>query len=435
MRTLAISAFRSRQAWRRTLVAAALAAAASPAAAGVTYRLDRPAAAPGETVQLQAIYFNDGDAAVRWGAPRELVLQWRDGAGGIVRTVATLPGESAILSIPVNNFARVNWNVVVPAQARGMQAVSIEGEPALLALEATGPNGAPAIAAAPANVPVVDARSGEPLPPAEVTQIGASPAGGPAPQAAVAGRSSPDGHSAFDGFRSALSAYQPSYFVVGTRERTSARFQLSAKYRLFTPPSDRPARFSENFYLGYTQTSLWDLESDSRPFVDTTFNPSIFWLSDNIWESGNRNWRVGMNTGLEHASNGKDGDDSRSINDAYIQPSLNYRFDSGSTLSFAPKIKAYVSKGDENEDYADYAGYVDWNLRWEQDNGPVVSAMYRQGDQRRRTTQLDVAWPLRSWFDLNGYVHLQYFNGYGETLLGYNERHKSQFRIGLSIVP
>ena len=426
-----------RQTWRSPLLAAAavaLCAATSSALAGVTYTLDRPAAAPGDTVRLQAVYFNDGGTSVRWNAPRQLVLQWRS-ATGVMRTVATLPGEPAILTIPVNNFARVAWDVVVPAQARGMQAVSVEGEPALLALEATGHDDGRSIAMAPANVPVVDARTGRPLSDAQVTAAGASPASGPAPEAAVAGRAPVDHNSGFDSFRSALSAYQPSYFVVGTRERTSARFQLSAKYRLFTPPSDRPATFAENLYLGYTQTSLWDLEGDSKPFIDTTFNPSFFWLKDDVWQSANQDWRIGVNAGVEHMSNGKDGPDSRSINDGYIQPSLHYRFDSGSTLSFGPKIKGYFGKASENKDYTDYAGYVDWNVRWAQDNGPVLSAMYRQGDKRRRTTQVDFAWPLRSWFDMNGYVHLQYFNGYGETLLGYNERNKSQFRIGVSIVP
>ncbi|WP_246769017.1 phospholipase A, partial [Bordetella pertussis] len=205
---------------------------------------------------------------------------------------------------------------------------------------------------------------------------------------------------------------------------------------LFSPKGDRPATFGENFYLGYTQTSLWDLEGDSKPFIDTTFNPSAFWLSDNIWSSASQNWRVGLNTGVEHQSNGKSGNDSRSLNDAYVQPALNYRFDSGSTLTFAPKVKTYFGVARENLDYADYAGYVDWNLRWAQDGGAVVSAMYRQGASSRRTTQLDFAWPLkRTWLDMNGYLHLQYFNGYGETLLGYNQRHDSQFRIGLSLVP
>lgn len=142
-----------------------------------------------------------------------------------------------------------------------------------------------------------------------------------------------------------------------------------------------------------------------------------------------------MNTGAEHASNGKDGVESRSINDFYLKPALSYRFDDGSALTFSPKIKSYFGVEYTNHDYFDYAGRVDWNLRWAQENGAVVNAMYRQGREQRRTSQLDFAWPLqRMGLNMNGFLHLQYFNGYGETLLGYNKR-DSQFRIGLSIVP
>jgi len=418
----------------RALALAALLGTALPASAGITYQLERPAAAPGETVQIQAVCFNDGDAGEQWQPPSQLVVQWRGADGTIVRSLATLASSPAALNIPVNNFARVAWNTVVPRQARGLQALSIEGEPTMMALDVTGrENGT--LASVPAQGPVIDAHTGQPVPVAEVVAAGAAPEAGPAP--ADAARASWQAKpTAFDAFRGALSEYQPIYFAVGTRGGTTARFQISAKYRLFNPPGGRKPTFGENFYLGYTQTSLWDLESDSMPFIDTTFNPSIFWLSDNLWTSPSQNWRLGLNTGIEHMSNGKSGDDSRSLNDAYIQPAVNYRFDSGSTLTFAPKIRTYFAKESQNPDYADYAGYVDWNLRWAQDDGAVVSAMYRQGASRHRTTQLDFAWPLRrTWLDMNGYLHLQYFNGYGETLLGYNQRNESQFRIGLSLVP
>ena len=416
----------------RTLVAALALGLAGTATAGVSYRLDRPSAAPGDTVTIEAVYFNEGNARATWEAPPELVLQWRGQDGQIVRSLAKLQGGKANYSVPVNNFARMAWSAEVPASARGLQAVSIEGQPAMMALDATGRDSG-TLASTPAPVPVVDPRTGQPVPPAVVTAAGASPEGGPAPDTVAV---SSYQQSAFDHFRSAISEYKPVYFDIGTRGQTTARFQISAKYRLFSPSGNRPATWGENFYLGYTQTSLWDLQGDSMPFIDTTFNPSLFWLSDNMWQSENQSWRLGMNTGVEHNSNGKAGDDSRSVNDAYIQPQFNYRFDGGSTLTFAPKVKAYFGVASENSDYADYAGRVDWNLRWAQDNGAVVSAMYRQGDQRRRTTQLDFAWPLqRTWLNMNGYLHLQYFNGYGETLLGYNQRNESQFRIGLSLVP
>ncbi|QKI79424.1 phospholipase A [Achromobacter xylosoxidans] len=414
------------------MVAALALGLAGTATAGVSYRLDRPSAAPGDTVTIEAVYFNEGNARATWEAPPELVLQWRGQDGQIVRSLAKLQGGKASYSVPVNNFARMAWSAEVPASARGLQAISIEGQPAMMALDATGRDSG-TLASTPAPVPVVDPRTGQPVPPALVTAAGASPEGGPAPDTVAV---SSYQQSAFDHFRSAISEYKPVYFDIGTRGQTTARFQISAKYRLFSPSGNRPATWGENFYLGYTQTSLWDLQGDSMPFIDTTFNPSLFWLSDNMWQSESQSWRLGLNTGVEHNSNGKAGDDSRSVNDAYIQPQFNYRFDGGSTLTFAPKVKAYFGVASENSDYADYAGRVDWNLRWAQDNGAVVSAMYRQGDQRRRTTQLDFAWPLqRTWLNMNGYLHLQYFNGYGETLLGYNQRNESQFRIGLSLVP
>lgn len=416
----------------RTLTAALALGLAGTAAAGVSYRLDRPSAAPGDTVTIEAVYFNEGNARATWEAPPELVLQWRGQDGQIVRSLAKLQGGKASYSVPVNNFARLAWTAEVPATARGLQAIAIEGQPAMMALDATGRDSG-TLASTPAEGPVVDARTGQPVPPAVVAAAGASPEGGPAPDTVAV---STYQQSAFDHFRSAISEYKPVYFDIGTRGQTTARFQISAKYRLFSPSGNRPATWGENFYLGYTQTSLWDLQGDSMPFIDTTFNPSLFWLSDNMWQSENQSWRLGMNTGVEHNSNGKAGEDSRSVNNAYIQPQFNYRFDGGSTLTFAPKVKAYFGVASENSDYADYAGRIDWNLRWAQDNGAVVSAMYRQGDQRRRTTQLDFAWPLqRTWLNMNGYLHLQYFNGYGETLLGYNQRNESQFRIGLSLVP
>jgi len=418
----------------RPLVLASLLAAAAPASAGITYQLERPSAAPGEAVRIQAVLFNDGTAATHWNPPNELVVQWRGADGRVVRSVATLASPQAAMNVPVNNFARMAWTAVVPTQATGLQALSIEGESTMMALDVTGRETG-TLASTPANSPVVDASTGQPVPVATVQAAGAQPASGPSPDQVALAQSQQHQYSGFDAFRGALSEYEPMYFSVGTRGGTTARFQISAKFRLFNPPTGREPSFSENLYFGYTQRSLWDLEGDSMPFIDTTFNPSFFWLNDNMWQSADQHWRLGLNTGVEHMSNGKDGDDSRSLNDVYIQPGINYRFDNGSTLTFAPRIKAYFKVEEENADYSNYAGHVDWNLRWAQDDGAIVSALYRQGSSKHRTAQLDFAWPLkRTWLNMNGYLHLQYFNGYGETLLGYNQRNESQFRIGLSLV-
>ena len=142
-----------------------------------------------------------------------------------------------------------------------------------------------------------------------------------------------------------------------------------------------------------------------------------------------------MNVGAEHNSNGKDGPDSRSVNDGYVEPRFHYRLDGGSTLTFAPRIKAYFGVAGENPDYADYAGRVDWQLRWAQDNGAVVTALYRQGDQQRRTTQLDFAWPLQRVAEHERLPAPAVFQRLRRNAAGYNRREDSQFRVGLSIVP
>ena len=36
---------------------------------------------------------------------------------------------------------------------------------------------------------------------------------------------------------------------------------------------------------------------------------------------------------------------------------------------------------------------------------------------------------------VGGYLHVQYFNGFGEDILDYNVRRKPQLRVGVAIVP
>jgi outer membrane phospholipase A len=60
----------------------------------------------------------------------------------------------------------------------------------------------------------------------------------------------------------------------------------------------------------------------------------------------------------------------------------------------------------------------------------------RRGKSGNGSVQVDASYPLRKPFfaDTGGYVHFQYFNGYGETILDYNLRRSPQFRVGFSIV-
>lgn len=423
-----------------TATVAALLSLPGIAFSGITYNLKQTHATAGETVNIRAVVFNDTATAMSWRAPDNLVLQWRSADGRTIRSLAYLEQGQALMNVPVNNFVQTSWRAVVPSGVSGLQALNIEGQPTLLALD-TSPLENSNIAGTPAIGPVVDAGaatgtgtgvSDPPLPANVVAATGASVSGGP-PVDSTTRVAAPS--SAFENFRSAISPYEPIYFDVGNKGGRNARYQVSFKYRLFTPDDPANPGFEDNIYLGYTQTALWDLHSDSHPFVDTSFKPSLFWRKDALWQSSQKDWFIGLQSGVEHESNGKSGDDSRSLNFGYIQPEFNYRFDGGSTLTFAPRVKTYFSMGN-NPDYADYAGHVDWKLRWAQDNGLVLSGMYRQGHSGRHAAQVEAAWPLRRTFlNMNGYLHLQYFEGYGETILGYNHKSDPQLRLGISLVP
>ena len=232
-----------------------------------------------------------------------------------------------------------------------------------------------------------------------------------------------------------VSANDPVYFIFGARNGWDARFQLSFKYRLFDQSSGYGAEqpWLAGFYFGYTQTSLWDLSSESKPFHDTSYRPSLFWK----WERADqRTWIDGVRLGVEHESNGDQGNQSRSINTIFVRPEWRFPLARGDTLEITPKLYAYLSKG-ENPDIAEYRGYADWRVRYDSGGAWITTAIGRLGTSGKGSLQVDMSRRTRDMKvgPLSGYLHLQYFNGWGEDILDYNVRRPWQLRIGLAIVP
>ena len=229
---------------------------------------------------------------------------------------------------------------------------------------------------------------------------------------------------------------EPIYFIAGGSNPRSARYQLSFRYRLF----DRQGLVGKNMpvangiYFGFTQTSMWDLESNSKPFKDTSFRPSFFYQ-----------WRIfrptlgdslAIATGYEHESNGRDGDVSRSIDTWFLSGDLRYHLPDGQTyIGIQPKLVHYFEKGD-NRDITDYRGHGQLGLRFGRDSSLMLSAILRHGTKGRGSEQVDLSYPIRRsiFSGVGTFLHLQYFRGYGQTLLEYNESRPAQFRFGLSLV-
>ena len=256
---------------------------------------------------------------------------------------------------------------------------------------------------------------------APVEQVSAPAA---APNAPIAQASTP-----------ALSTNEPMYFLVSPDTDLSARFQLSFKYRLF----ERDRGFGQlipvlgGLHFGYTQTSIWELGEPSAPFRDTSYRPSLFYDWPMVLAPDSRH-DVLLRGGLEHESNGRDGKLSRSINTAFVQVDWRYRLSDLNTIGLKPKVWGYLEKGD-NPDIDKYRGFGQletsfWHKDWK------ASVLIRRGKAGNGSTQVDLSYPLKGVFAMagGGYLHMQYFDGEGDTLLEYNVSRDPQFRIGFSIV-
>ncbi len=235
---------------------------------------------------------------------------------------------------------------------------------------------------------------------------------------------------------SAIGFHEPMFFLVGGSDPVSARFQFSFRYRIFDDLGvvAETLPVARGLYFGFTQTSLWDLQSDSKPFRDSSFRPSLFyrWMLSDPQDRGS----LTLTGGYEHESNGREGEVSRSIDTLFLRAEARYLFPDGRTfVGIAPKFWTYLDKAD-NPDIPRFRGYGELGLRLGRDDGLMLTSLIRRGTAGKIGTQLDLSYPLRRsvFSGVGAFAHLQYFRGYGETLLDYDERQGSQFRIGVSLV-
>ncbi|MBC7365422.1 MAG: phospholipase A [Undibacterium sp.] len=241
--------------------------------------------------------------------------------------------------------------------------------------------------------------------------------------------------TAFDKMRRHLLPYEPIYFSVGANDRINARFQFSFRFRPLTPKGNVSKPW-QDLYAAYTQTSLWDLESLSKPFYDTSYKPTLFYGKDEFdvklpWID-----RLGAQIGVQHESNGQALGKSRSLNTVYFRPVVTWKLPRDWQLAVSPRFIGYFDK-DENPDLEHYRGYVEWLVALEHRSGFKITANLRKGTSSGYGSgEINASWPLDNFFpELGGRLLVQYFNGWGESLLDYNIRRPDQFRLGFMVVP
>jgi phospholipase A1 len=184
-----------------------------------------------------------------------------------------------------------------------------------------------------------------------------------------------------------------------------------------------------DLWLGYTVTSFWQAYNStiSAPFRETNYEPEAMLVFRTDYDIAGLRGRF-ITLGAVHESNGRGATLSRSWNRVYAQ----FGFERG---DFSLLIKPWYripesASSDNNPDIQDYLGRGDVVATYTR-NGNTYSLLLRNNLKRaanRGAVRVDWSFPL--YGRLQGYV--QYFNGYGESLIDYNHKQQS-LGIGLSL--
>jgi phospholipase A1 len=225
--------------------------------------------------------------------------------------------------------------------------------------------------------------------------------------------------------------YKDNYFLVGTEvgkkptsSNSDVKFQVSIAQRL----TKSVLPWHTYLYLTYTQKVFWDVFKRSMPMHDFSFNPSIG-LAKPLFNKDRYIGRVSLM--IEHESNGRDEEQSRSWN----------RITLGATvmidqwLTVHGKVWIPIVDGENNRDILKYSGIWQSGVVFNTPNKRFscgITLVKRKDWKLNFNTTVDVSWLM--WKKANQYFFIQYYNGYGESLLDYNQFH-SRIRVGLVIKP
>jgi len=205
-------------------------------------------------------------------------------------------------------------------------------------------------------------------------------------------------------------------------QNLEAKFQLSFKVKAWQDVFGQDI----DIWLAYTQLSFWQLYNSafSAPFRDTNYEPELLINFRTRYEiPGLRVLKLQfINVGFNHQSNGRSRPLSRSWNRIVANFGLEKQ-------NFNLLLKTWYrlpedQADDDNPDLAKYMGYGElWSIYYYKSmRFAVMLRNNLRGDENKGAIQLGFTVPLSLlWDQLSEKfgLYLQYFNGYGESLLDY----------------
>lgn len=225
--------------------------------------------------------------------------------------------------------------------------------------------------------------------------------------------------------------YKDNYFSVGTvfpgkpdKHNSDAKFQLSIAQRL----TNDLLPWNTYLFLMFTEKVFWNVFENSMPMRDLNFNPGIG-VTKPFFVKGRYSGK--MTLMVEHESNGRDGDASRSWNKISLSSSALVT----DWLLVHAKYWYPIVDGMNNKDLLRYTGLFQVGAEVSARNRRFIwSAVFMKRKTWRMNWNVDLQFAMRILKQDNQYLFFQFYNGYGESLLDYKQ-YRSRLRVGICIKP
>ena len=214
-------------------------------------------------------------------------------------------------------------------------------------------------------------------------------------------------------------------------DHLEAKYQISVKLPIY-----QEAQSTSGLYLGFTAVSYWQVYNSeaSKPFRETNYEPELFYAWRNELSFAGFKFNQ-IRLGLSHQSNGQSGLRSRSWNRLFASAMFSdddsfYHIKAWYRITEDEKENPFDAAGDDNPDITTFMGHTEFGYGTKLGKFNIMALVRNnlKTNDNKGSVELNLSYPISERYDFL----MQYFNGYGDSLVDYN-RHQQRIGFGIQL--